>query len=88
MVKALSAFFPTLGTTGNQAVEFYTKFNHAADDHDGDFIKKYDEDLGTTLIFVSIFLMHLEIDVNPKLGIGRSVLRSHIRFHHRRSEQT
>ena len=37
------------------AVEFYDKFKHAADDHDNCFIKKYDEDLNSTLIFVSIF---------------------------------
>ena len=61
MVKALSAFFPNLGTTGNQAVEFYNKFHQAADDHDRDFVKRYDEDLNTTLIFVSIFSMRLDI---------------------------
>ena len=56
MLKALSTFFPShLGTTSNPAVEFYEKFQRAADDHDRDFIKKYDEDLNSTLIFVSIF---------------------------------
>ena len=54
MLKALPALFPSLGTTNNPAVEFYSKFQRAADDYDHDFIKKYDEDLNTTLIFVSI----------------------------------
>jgi len=43
------------GTASNARVEFYDKFQRAADDHDSDFIKKYDEDMNTTLIFVSPF---------------------------------
>jgi len=89
MLKALPTLFPNLlGTTSNPAVEFYNKFQRTADDHDRDFIKKYDEDLNSTLIFVSVFLhTHLNPCVNPMLGIGRFVLCGHIRFHHRRSEQ-
>jgi len=57
MLKALPTLFPNLlGTASNPAVEFYNKFQRTADDHDRDFIKKYDEDLNSTLIFVSIFL--------------------------------
>jgi len=57
MLKALPTIFPSLlGTSSNPAIEFYNKFQRAADDHDRDFIKKYDEDLNSTLIFVSIFL--------------------------------
>ena len=57
MLKALPTLFPNLlGTTSNPAVEFYNKFQRTADDHDRDFIKKYDEDLNSTLIFVSGFL--------------------------------
>jgi hypothetical protein len=33
--------------------EFYDKYKKEADEYDKDFIKKYDEDLNTTLIFVS-----------------------------------
>ena len=33
--------------------EFYDKYKREADEYDKDFIKKYDEDLNTTLIFVS-----------------------------------
>jgi len=57
MLKALPTLFPNLlGTTSNPAVEFYNKFQRTADDYDRDFIKKYDEDLNSTLIFVSVFL--------------------------------
>jgi hypothetical protein len=55
MLKALPTLFPNLlGKASNPRTEFYEKFERAADDHDSDFIKKYDEDLNTTLIFVSI----------------------------------
>jgi len=33
---------------------FYNKFKEEVTEHDDDFHKKYDEDLNTTLIFVSI----------------------------------
>jgi len=57
MRKALPTLFPSLlGTTSNPAVEFYNKFQRAADDHDRDFVKGWDEDLNSTLIFVSILL--------------------------------
>ena len=56
MLKALPSLFPNLlGTTNNPRNEFYDKFKREADEHDRDFIKKYDEDLNTTLIFVSVF---------------------------------
>ena len=62
MLKALSSLFPSVGTTSDPAVEFYNKFQRAADDHDYGFIKKYDEDLNSTLIFVSVFPTHPNID--------------------------
>ena len=57
MLKALPSLFPNhVGTSSNARVEFYDKFQREADEYDHDFIKKYDEDLNTTLIFVSISL--------------------------------
>ena len=56
MLKALSTPFPNLATSRNAGVEFYAKFQRVADDYDRPFIKKYDEDLNSTLIFVSTFL--------------------------------
>jgi len=36
---------------------FYNKFKEEAAEYDDDFYKKYDEDLNTTLIFVSSLLL-------------------------------
>jgi len=36
---------------------FYNKFKEEVAEHDDDFYKKYDEDLNTTLIFVSSLLL-------------------------------
>ena len=55
MRKALPSLFPNLlGTPTGARVEFYDKFQSEADGYDRDFMKKYDEDLNTTLIFVSV----------------------------------
>ena len=60
MLKALPSLFPNLlGTSSNPRVEFYDKFQREADDYDHDFMKKHDEDLNTTLIFVSIFCIYV-----------------------------
>ena len=34
-------------------IEFYKKFKRESDEHDNEFIKKYDDEANTTLIFVS-----------------------------------
>ena len=55
MLKALPSLFPNLlGTSSSARGEFYDKFQREADEYDRDFMKKYDEDLNTTLIFVSL----------------------------------
>jgi len=65
MLKALPSIFPNLAKTSNSARdEFYNKFQRAADEYDRDFIKKYDEDLNTTLIFVGVFYGYLGHCVN------------------------
>lgn len=67
MLKALPALFPhLLGTDNSTRVEFYNKFQRETNDHDRDFIKKYDEDLNTTLIFVGTFsfLVHFARDAD------------------------
>jgi hypothetical protein len=38
-------------------VRFHNKFQREVEEHDQDLEKKYDEDLNTTLIFVSIALL-------------------------------
>jgi len=56
MLKALPSLFPNLlGTASSSRAEFYDKFQREADEYDNDFMKKYDEDLNSTLIFVSTF---------------------------------
>lgn len=83
MLKALPTLFPhLLGTASSARVEFYDKFQREADEYDRDFMKKYDEDLNTTLIFVSDFLLHHCHDVDLALwGIGRFVFCGHFHFH-------
>ena len=47
-----------MGGTGpgaNPRMEFYNRFQREMEEHDRDFEKKYDEDLNTTLIFVSVY---------------------------------
>jgi len=64
MLKALPSLFPNLlGTSSSARVEFYDKFQREADEYDRDFMKKYDEDLNTTLIFVSILVTHTSVAV-------------------------
>ena len=48
---ALKHFFqPT--KTGDPRVDFYTMYKRESAEYDTDYVKKYDEDLNTTLIFV------------------------------------
>ena len=55
MLKASPTLLPSLlGTASDPAAEFYHKFQRIAEDRDRDFVRKYDEDLNITLIFVSI----------------------------------
>lgn len=71
MRKALPSLFPNLdGTASSARVEFYNKFQRAADDYDRDFINKYDGDLNTTLIFVSVSHGHLDSHVYPEFRGG------------------
>lgn len=52
--RALGSYFPSIASrTMTARAEFYDKYKREADEYDKDFIKKYDQDLNTTLIFVS-----------------------------------
>ena len=52
----MPSLFPNLlGAARGARVEFYDKLQHTADKHDHDFVRKYEQDLDITLIFVSIF---------------------------------
>jgi len=60
---------------------FYEDYRKVAREYDEEFDKKYDEDLNTTLIFVSL------VSCSDTHGLTRitgwSVLRRYFRFHHR-----
>ena len=53
LYDALKSVLGGAGPGVNPRMEFYKKFQREMDEHDRDFEKKYDEDLNTTLIFVS-----------------------------------
>ena len=48
---ALRTFFQPI-KTDDPRVDFYTMYKKEATEYDTDYVKKYDEDLNTTLIFV------------------------------------
>ena len=48
---ALRTFFQPIKTEDSR-VDFYTMYKRESAEHDMDYVKKYDEDLNTTLIFV------------------------------------
>lgn len=50
--SALKEFFDPL-RTNNSRTDFFTVYRKEADEFDRDYAKKYDEDLNTSLIFVS-----------------------------------
>jgi len=55
MLSILSSFFPKpLGTSSSTRVKFYERFQFESNGCDREFMKKYGEDLNTTLIFVRI----------------------------------
>ena len=66
--------------------QFYEVYRKEAEEYDKEFMKKYDEDLNTTLIFVSCissFDRHVLTSV-----AGWSLFRSHLCIHPRRPVPT
>jgi hypothetical protein len=61
---ALGPYFPSITSkTMTARAEFYNKCKREADEYDKGFIKKYNEDLNTTLIFVSgEFMWHVRLN--------------------------
>jgi len=56
-------------------------YHHQAEEYDREFIKRYDEDMSTTLIFMGFF--HTSSDVHVPFWLaGWSVLRRHFHIHH------
>jgi len=66
--------------------QFYERYRKEAEEYDKDFMKKHDEDLNTTLIFVGY--AHLSGARVLTWVSGRSVLRRHWCLHHPGSPST
>jgi len=69
---ALRSFLQPI-KTDDPRVDFYTMYKRESTEYDIDYVKKYDEDLNTTLIFVRrpspLF------SIISHVPVGRSVLR-------------
>ena len=69
---ALKHFFqPT--NTGDARVDFYTMYKRESAEYDTDYVKKYDEDLNTTLIFVRYLSARLTNYLTHSLRPGCSL---------------
>jgi hypothetical protein len=55
VAAALAGFFPTISSKNvgiDPRGDFFQLYKREAEEYDKDFVKKYDEDANTTLIFV------------------------------------
>jgi hypothetical protein len=65
---------PLHGTARGACIEFYDKFQRQADEHDRDFAEKYERDLNTIMVFVSVlFRIHLDRGVDLFFWANRPV---------------
>ena len=60
--------------------KFYEYYHKEAEEYDKEFVKKYDEDLNTTLIFVSF--VHWYFGAHANLVVGWSLFCCHLCIHH------
>ena len=81
---ALRTFFQPI-KTDDPRLDFYTMYKREATEYDTEYVKRYDEDLNTTLIFVCYTPSVLQI-ISSVL-VGESVLCRQLRFRHRRRLQ-
>ena len=68
-------------TQENHRTRFFEHYQKEAEEYDREFLKKYNEDLNTTLIFVSI-VSSSSVRTLKRVP-GWSVLRGRFRIHHR-----
>ena len=73
-------------TQEDYRARFFEHYRKEAGEYDKEFLKKYDEDLNTTLIFVSI-VSSSGVRMLKRVS-GRSVLCGCFRIHHRRPIST
>ena len=78
--EALEVFFQPI-KHNDARLDFYTIYKKEATEYNTDYVKKYDEDLNTTLIFVRHLSCALEWYLT--LLTGWSVLRCQFRLRHR-----
>ena len=79
--EALRMYFQPIKNDDPQ-LDFYAMYKRETMEYDTEYMKKYDDDLNTTLIFVRFrpFACHrAELTVSA----GRTVLRSQLRLRHR-----
>jgi len=67
-------------TLGDIRSQFYEGYHKVAEEYDEEFNKRYEEDLSTTLIFVSI-ASFLDMYI-LKWATGWSILRCHFCLYH------
>jgi len=79
---ALRAFLPPI-KNDDARLDFYTVYKKEATEYDVDYVKKYDEDLNTTLIFVRRMALALATYLGLLVLVGRSVLRRQLGVCHR-----
>ena len=70
--EALRMFFQPL-KTDDPRVDFYTMYKRESSEYDTDYVKKYDEDLNTTLIFVRYLSAYLLDYLTPSRRPGCSL---------------
>lgn len=73
--NALNSVLGGTGSGVNPRATFHNKFQREVEEHDQDLEKKYDEDLNTALIFVSITLS-MSSEKYPESDVCRTVSRS------------
>ena len=80
LTRSLSQEQDVLIAKEDHQAQFYKDYRKVAEEYDKEFMKEYNEDLNTTLIFVS----SPSRSDGPVLmkASGRSVLRRRIRVHH------
>jgi hypothetical protein len=72
---ALRDFFPPIKTKDARA-DFYTAYQRESSQYDHNYVKKYDEDLNTTLVFVSPSYLEsfsVAVDSGRKAGLFSAV---------------
>ena len=82
---ALRTFLQPIKTE-DPRLDFYTMYKGEATEYDTDYVKKYDEDLNTTLIFVRYY--HFLSPLFSLVLIGGSLFCRQLSIRHRRPFQT